>query len=473
MSPFRWAQALFWSSLLALSAQAQEPEQTPDPASAPEPVPLTLDDFLAAFSLRDAELQVANWGTQRASLARQVADSPEQLDLYASPRLGGAALSPGLGTVAGEVGAGVAGLSWHSPTGATAGVEGHGSLYAPGASSLLASEAGINAWWAMPLGRNSQGRLNTLAIQSATQNEAAAQQLQEAARVERCWAATGGYLQAWNLEQQVAVYDEFLQRKESARKATARDVARGMLHRLELLTAESELAATRSRRQALQVQADQARAVLATWQDPADQARPLSDPSESLSQVLTQLDSEAARPLSDHPAALAFTSQAGARRLDAEWLREDWRTTIDLVPYAGASTLTGIQAGLALSVTYNAIAPRAEPQIAGILAEASLLDARQAAVLRDLAELEARALVAHEGALAQLALNEERLATIQKQVRSAWGQYQDGRIELQDYLQHYALYEQARLESLQLALARDLAVLSLASLHLDAPEGCQ
>ena len=280
-------------------------------------------------------------------------------------------------------------------------------------------------------------------------------------------------MRAWSLGQQVDVFDEFLERKEAARRATARDVARGMLHRLELLTAESELDATRSRRLALQVQATEARAVLATWQDPSDQTRPLADPTESLASVGLALEGESVRPLNEHPASLALASQAEARQLDAEWLEEDWRTSVDLVPYLGASTLQGLQAGVALSVSFSALAPRADPQIGERLALASQLNAREAAVLRDLAERRARAKVAREGAVAQLDLNEERLATIEKQVSSAWGQYQGGRIELQDYLQHYALYEQARLESVRLTLVRDLAVLELAALHLDAPEACR
>jgi hypothetical protein len=465
MSPIRRAFIVFSGSLLCVTARAQE-----TPA---EPQPLSIDDFLGAFAARDADLQIAAWGTQRAGLARQSAEAPDQLVLYAAPQVAGLGWAPGLSTVAGNLGSGVAGLAWQGAGGSSAGVEGYGSVYAPGATNILAADAGIDAWWAFSLGRNSQGRLYSLAAEAAGYDEVAAIELQHAARSERCWAASRAYVQTWNLSQQVAAFDEFLDKKETARKATARDVSRGMLHRLSLLTAESELASTRSRRLALQIQADQARAALATWQAPQDQDRPLGDPSDALAAIQVALGDESVRPLVEHPAAMALARQAQARRLDAEWQREDWRTTVDVVPYAGASTSAGLQTGVALSVSFNAIAPRAEPQIAEVLALASQLDAQQAGVLRTLAEREARAQVARDGAAAQLVLNEERQALIQRQVSSAWGQYRDGRIELQDYLQHYALYEQARLESVQLTLVRDLAVIELAALHLDAPEACQ
>ena len=94
-------------------------------------------------------------------------------------------------------------------------------------------------------------------------------------------------------------------------------------------------------------------------------------------------------------------------------------------------------------------------------------------LIRSLQALATTAQVAIDAADAQLALNEEKLEIIKTQISEARGMYRQGRLEFQDFLQHWAAFEQVRFQQLDLLRVRWLAQLELVRVLGPTPSMCE
>ena len=73
----------------------------------------------------------------------------------------------------------------------------------------------------------------------------------------------------------------------------------------------------------------------------------------------------------------------------------------------------------------------------------------------------------------RIAFTDEKLEVIETLIKEAGSMYQVARLEYQDYLQHWAFYEEARLERLALSRERWLAQAVLISVLGPLPDSCE
>ncbi len=94
-------------------------------------------------------------------------------------------------------------------------------------------------------------------------------------------------------------------------------------------------------------------------------------------------------------------------------------------------------------------------------------------VARQLIEDTGRQEAVLAGTRDRLALAASRQQLLEEQVEAAWGEFSRGRLEYQDWAQHYALYQSTRTEIVALQLQHDQARLSLAALRGALPQVCR
>lgn len=449
-------------------------QQPPDPPE--EPPGLALEDWMVSFLDADPSLVEAAALLSAASSRSAAARTRQQTDLFASPSLGG-----GLDVI------GQTTVPFASAAEASVGVQrtdaqGRSLIASVSAATRLPTflqgpSIGGNLAGRIPLRGNVGGRLWTLEAEVAELDTERASHAQEATARARCFLGVELYVIAASLQRQAQVYGEFVAAKEDSVERTRRDVRRGLLRRLELLTAQTDLSQTRTEQLRLAQLRDQALASLAAWLGAA--------PERLDGARLEGWDAPALEPV-DHPLALALGAQREQRRAEAAVVDQRYRGEIALVPElaavhqggvldasGAAVAFTEVAVGVSLDVGVPLAVPRRAHELDALSATADAHDAAAGEIVRQIREDAGVARAALDGLERRLELIEARLALIDEQVEAAWGEFLQGRLEYQDWAQHYALYQSTRLEGVALELERDQARLALASVQGALPGVCR
>ncbi|MBI5509900.1 MAG: TolC family protein [Deltaproteobacteria bacterium] len=439
----------------------------PDPA-APGPVGaladpkrLALESVIARFLSADPQLRGVR--VEQAIAALDLAASRDRFRVYATA-------SPGVAgdfrfkpnhdaIVLGDLPLG--GVIADDPLGGTAAakINLHGVSdprgYPPG--HVVAAELS----YALPLLRNRFGRLYELEEQVFRDIvEARGLQLQ-AATIERCAAALELFAGARTLQEQLTVYDELLETRDKTYKRTIADYNKKLVQKLDYLAAKADFLAATQRREELAAAKAQAIAVLATFLGEQSTFELEDHPALHHPPV----DPGAAHPgVGAHPLVRVLDQEIESLEGRAALAARTYGPELFLIPRAGlngasdllvgTSTRRFLDAfvGITLGLTLPVVEPNADYQPRSWRHQAELLQSRRDEVVRALTERARLAAVASASIVKRLAHTDEKLSISQAQVAEARDLYQRGRLEFQDYFQHWAIFENARFERLELEL---------------------
>jgi len=449
---------------------------------------LSLEQVVGRFLRVDPDLPVAQLEREVAQLRVALSRDRWRLDgegfipfgynLYVLPNQ---ALHVGSGELI------EAGVRSQDPVGGALRVSANGRVLSEPALSDGGHRAGLQASYTLPLWRNLGGELYALETTRLSRVEEARAAEVEARRLDRCVSAIELYLSAYVLQEHAAVWEELLAHKERTYKRTARDYGRKMVQRLDFLTAKSDWLAARQRHAAFEGRRRQAFAVLDTYLSAAEVSLASPEPFfVSAGDPPAEGDKSA---FEKHPVVLVLDQEVEALRAETRLSRRRYLPEISLVPTLGAQYLSHMlvaqPGGSAYVPLGNAFAslgllfelPLIEPNRDF---ERALLGRRQQQLLSQRSEavrfLDERARGAREaiGAVdARLELTEEKVENIRKQIAEAGAMYGSGRLEFQDYLQHWAFLEEARFERLNLLYSRWRAQTALLRATGPVPDLCQ
>ncbi|MBT3218825.1 MAG: TolC family protein [Proteobacteria bacterium] len=469
---------------VASSGRAQETIETDSERAA-----LSLEEYLRQYLQADPTWRVSELEASIAGLATDNSRDRLTLSATATPtmryNLYGYGSGPPLLHL-GTFGLGEVGTVLQDKKGGTWSTTVNGTLYTNPNFTTGGHTAGVDSHYAAPLVRNAAGRLWAMETAWLGVEEEAKKEEAEAYRLDRCAAGINLYVATYFLQEQWDVWESLLALKEKTYQRTQREYARRMVTRLDFLAAESDWVSARQRQEELAGKRDEALASLSSYLDGQPVDFRLASPETVLEPYVFPSDEGSLKTLLNaHPrvAGLEHTSQA--YKSQAAWVDRSWMPEVALVPNlgldhfsllpdptGGTSSLTDLSGGLALSVDLPLIQPDRGYQ-------GDVLDQRhtQTMLLLDEAkrDLEERSRVAEAVIVAsdaRLALTEEKLEILQKQIDEAGAQYSSGKLEFQDYLQHWSQFENARFERLNLLYVRWLAQVELMRALGPIPDSC-
>ncbi len=468
-------------SLCTLLAPAQAEE--PPPAAAPQ-AQLTLSTWLDRFLQADPSWRVAALERDVAELQLRWAQDPATLTLEGSPAAGFDELLYDAGDPEALMSFSAADLeaSWANKKG--------GVLSAQAATVLSSqpeladgSQLGLGVSYALPLAYNAMGRLHALeAAWREREREARSAELQ-AHLLGQCAAASELYLAAWVAQEQAATWQDLLLHKEKTFKTAKHDWARRMIPRLDVLAAESDWIAAQQRAAQLDAARQEALAVLAVYL--GGEAGALESPGDAL-RTWTAAGPEALESqLEAHPALRIWEEAGLAYASQSAYAEHSYAPQVYLAPgfgvtrygfgevASGPSSLVDLGAWVGLSFSLPLVQPAPEYETAILAERQRQAEAEAEELRRALRERAAVARAALAGVAARRALSDQKLAVIEKQIAEAGAAFANGRLEFQDYLQHWAAYEAARFEALELDALDGAARADLLRALGPLPPSCQ
>lgn len=450
------------------------------PPAAPPALRIDLETFVQRFMAQQLDLIAAEQQVARAGAQQGVAGARFRVDWngdvpagYRFRLLGGNAVTP---FHEGAIAPAGTGLTVDDPLG------GRTSLYADGVLTTSPTipfnqgQAGaVRAEYALPLWRNLIGALYLLEQRSAEQGFVAADQRKKAVTVTRCAAGVGTFLEVEAFEEMDQIWQDLLARKEQVLKQTQRDYGRRLVTRLDWLSAQSDWEQSQQRYRDFQIQRRQrVQGLLAVLDDPAARKATLDTVQVRAAPGASSPDAPA--PVDDwlaaHPAMAALDALSSQIDVEVERQKRSIAPEVFLVPEVGSGVqshnkLAGgggavyVDAYAQMSVRWQfpVFVQRQRHDLAALYADRTRVDREKQslrlALLADAARWEAEA-ARYE---AQRVQSDTRVTLAQQQIREARGMFGQGRLEFQDFLQHWDVYETARLSQVSFRLQRDLAVL--------------
>jgi outer membrane protein TolC len=456
-----------------------------------KPGPVTLDSFLERFVHVDSSIPVAEHERAVAELRAELSDN--RLRLYGeadAPLLGYDRMwLAGTHTWLGDAAVSSAGVRMEDPFGGRFNARLSGRYVSHPERTVNGHTAGAEVSYRLPLGRNLLGRLYELETLSLRQEADTAGANVVAERLARCAVGLELYASAWVWQEQAGVWKELLDTKKKTADRTQRDYARRMVTALDSLTTHSDWLASQQRFAAFDGQRRRALEVVGTYLGADASALTLDSPAAFLDATPDAAD--AARLdalLAEHPAVVALDHARDAYAARSALVARQYATEVAVGPtvgvdyasrigatsaFAGANAnITRFYALLGVQVELPLIEPAPDVETAVLHHRMQQVVARRRETLRALRERVLGTLQELQAVEEQLALTEEKLATIKKQIGEAASMYQNGRLEFQDFLQHWAFYEEARFEHSDLLLVRWRGRIQLLSVLGPMPKAC-
>jgi hypothetical protein len=427
-------------------------------ASQPERQPLSLAAYVRGYIqrsnlLRQAEILVEE---QEVQVARR--QSRATMELSAEPAMGLHHYHYTSGAPNDTLGVGSVDAEWRYR-------RENGQSVSVGASTLLPTREGrvagdiaygVTGAYTLPLLRNRFGRQFRL---EAEVEEHLRRQLQaelKGTRLALCHDAIRRYIERYVAQELLLVYRALLREKKKMWKQTSWDYHRKMITRLDLLSAKSDWIAARSREpefvRALLAADAALKAYYPTEKDLAlaEPALPTFDPG--------QLDRKALRE-EDHPQFKAIAAQQKALAKQDHLLVETNRSDLDLIlslgldryhhlydPRGDRADITDVS-GM-VSVRY--LFPIKRPDLAYQRQLRRLthrrLDEERRHIRRELLRKARQAsAVARQGEIVLRRLKQQ-LKVVEQQIKEAYREFRAGKLQFQNFLDHWERYQAARLE---------------------------
>lgn len=479
----RWSAPGYVAALGLLAADilmAAEPPRAPetaiaDPVAAEPvlPVLLTLEAYLPRFLTVDPTWHIAVLEQTVAGLALARSRDRLALDFEASPGARYDGFVFGTGEPARDVGTLTAGRiagQLRDRFGGTLTAAVRGTRLTKPALSSGGHQAAAVIEYSLPLLRNAFGRLYDLESAFLDLGYQAREADAEAYLVERCAAGIDLFATAYLVQEQWAVWQELLDLKKKTFERTKRDHARRMVNELDYLAAESDWLIAQQRNEELAAERRRTLVSLRSYlESPAEETR-LASPAAVFDATVLPEESARGAVFERHPLARATALASRSYAAQAALVDANAGAELAVVPQVGVdhysrmfqppganAPLTDVSAMVSLVLTLPVIDPDRGYDLRILLERRRQESLQHEEVLRDLTVRFDLAREALREAEARLALNERKREVLGKQLREAAGRFNAGRLEFQDYLIHWSLYEDARFEKLELSYGQWLA----------------
>ena len=352
---------------------------------------------------------------------------------------------------------------------------------------------GVSGEYTYPLLKNRGGRQFRLEAKIQTELKKKEQASLKLTGLQICHDATRRYIERYVAQQKLAVYRDLLREKRRVYGQTTADYRRRLVTRLDLLAARSDWMAAKSKEPDLVSRLQQADAVLRAYY-PVQGPLELQQPPEAagLSLGATGI-MRWAHDEDSHPRFLVLTAARKALGQERDWLLEQNRSELDLSLSLGLhryhsaySQILQTGGGLSLqmgdvtdlgsmfSVRY--LLPIRRPDVSFKLRLLKLsqrrIDEQRAQLRRGISSDVARVSAVIRNADVAIKLIEQQLRVARQQIRAAHKQYRKGKLEFQNFLDHWEPYQRARLRYWDTMRQRLLAESDLILLLNQRPEYC-
>ena len=308
-----------------------------------------------------------------------------------------------------------------------------------------------------------------------------------------CHDAARRYVERYVAQQKLAVYRDLLREKRRIYGQTQADYRRRLVTKLDLLAARSDWMAAKSKEPDLVSKLQQADAVLRAYY-PGTEALKLSRPPDAAGLSLGAAGiMRWAHDERSHPRFAALAAARRALGRQRQWLLEQNRSELDLSLSLGVhryhsaySQLQQSAAGFSLqlgdvtdlgtmfSVRY--LLPVRRPEVAFKLRLLKLsqrrIDEQRAQLRRGISSEVARVAAVIRNADAAVQLIQKQLRVARQQIRAAHKQYRNGKLEFQNFIDHWEPYQRARMRYWDTLRSRWLAEADLIVLLNQRPGHC-
>ncbi len=483
-----------WFALLMVCCCAgARPALADEPA--PKPKELTLAEYTRCYyrlsnKLREGKILVAQREVEVQRKQRRAT-----MELSATPFWGlnlyhftsdMGVLVPGTGGVEGE-------YSYNMNNGQSLSVQARASLPTRPTQPAGDFQYGVSGEYTYPLLKNRGGRQYRLEADVQVELKKEQQARLKVTGLQICHDAARRYVERYVAQQKLAVYRDLLREKRRIYGQTQADYRRRLVTKLDLLAARSDWMAAKSKEPDLVSKLQQADAVLRAYY-PGTEALKLSRPPDAAGLSLGAAGiMRWAHDERSHPRFAALAAARRALGRQRQWLLEQNRSELDLSLSLGVhryhsaySQLQQSAAGFSLqlgdvtdlgtmfSVRY--LLPVRRPEVAFKLRLLKLsqrrIDEQRAQLRRGISSEVARVAAVIRNADAAVQLIQKQLRVARQQIRAAHKQYRNGKLEFQNFIDHWEPYQRARMRYWDTLRSRWLAEADLIVLLNQRPGHC-
>lgn len=317
-----------------------------------------------------------------------------------------------------------------------------------------------------PLWRNRFGKLWDADLESKRSDRVSAEDAFEDKTLTRHLAAAELYSRTYIAERKEQVYSELLERMRKVWKQTEKDYRRKLITKLDYLSSKSnwfEMLDTQERIKTDRVKSFE---TLNLYTDAPWSGDLLSPATFYASNPVGPVPD-----LSSHPSIRVLDGTIESLKMRLRYFHEDNRPDLGLdgsVGYSHVSnavTYTGRDDDVwTAKVGFKLAFPLDKQTDYDLKATSALIDSaikERAEALRVLEDIWAAQSAAFAQASTRLGLNAQKLEVYALQVEEAYRKFRQGRLEFQDYLQHWERFQNAKLNRLDLESASWTAQLQL------------
>ncbi len=352
----------------------------------------------------------------------------------------------------------------------------------PSTSNLPAGnpQYGVEGSYRLPLIRNFGGRENGYEQEAARATRAGADATLAEQDLVWCADATERYLVRYAAAEQLEAYDELIEEKRRVWAQTIRDYERKMIQRLDLLAARSDWLAAQSLRAVFVARKQRADAALEIFLDgPAPR---LAEPPP----IVAAKTPVTATVAANHPRLIRLAAMEAELSQTALLATERGRDELDLaftlgatrvhdlfIPPNAIADLTDLYGLVQLTYVWPIERPETEYQAREARLRLARVAAERRALELDLAQRVREQLEVWRHTTEAYDLVVQQRDVMRAQIRAAHREFTNGKMEFQDYLDHWDRHQRARLDAWDLWLEAHLAETRLVPLLGTLPEHCR
>ena len=467
---------------------------TPGVAAAADWVPtstatkLSLGPYVAAYHQVTNRLRIQEIAVQSAEVEVQRRRDRATMEIEASPTVGmhGYSYTSGAGAAVGDFG-GEIGWSRGGNWGERYGVRAHVS--APTQAGHLGRVAtyGVTGQYRMPLLRNFLGREFDLSAKVFEQAKVQAQPGLRASELLVCFDAIARYVRRYTAQERLRVHLALRDEKRRIWRQTVSDFRRRMITRLDMLAAKADWLAFSAETPRFYSALESSDAALVAFVDKPWRRMPvLVEPQLPWDRLDDGPTLVADMDWSKHPRTAAFVAAQGGLRAQLDLLVERNGHELAVEATAGVdrahdvfdptgrgAVITDVHA----LVGVHWLWPLERPSVAY---ERRLLELRLDEISQRVAQLERLLSTAVTTSAARYRREVEALKAIEtqleaatRQAKAAYQEFRNGKLEFQNYLDHWGPYQAARLAYWDRRESQYLATLDILEAIDSRPKVCE
>lgn len=361
-----------------------------------------------------------------------------------------------------------------------------GNSFVPNTSEGLARLAGtiqygVDGTFSLPMLRNRGGREfgYEAEVAEARVQVAAAEARQEILLA--CADAVQRYVLLYARDAQKSAYEALLREKQRQWYQTIRDYKNQMITRLDMLSARSDWIFAKSLRPGFDARYERALAAFRAYAPNGPFI--VSDPGGLIAKAPVET---LPLKLEVHPRYVALTEQVQGFEQEILLAREQNRSELDFqvtagvsrvhdifVPPTGFAEVTDMRALVGVRYLLPIERPEIRYRIQALRLQKARVAEQKMALERELRQSLAENLASWRRETEAYALRGEQLAILKWQIAAAYKEFRAGKLQFQDYLDHWDRFQQARLDIWDRWIEARLAELNLIPVTGMLPEYCR